>query len=92
MMRKMISLMLALTLAACTPVEGPPDRRAGNLGTLPAMKTFAATRVTPPARPNATTVEPLDRFGGRRSGRPLKRPGVASEKASFVLAFSLETC
>ncbi len=53
MMRKMISLVLAITLAACTPVEGPPDRRAGNLGALPAMKTFAATRVTPPSRPNA---------------------------------------
>ena len=53
-MRLALALAFAALLAACAPLsEAPPDRRAPVLGPLPAMKSFGATRVTPPIRPNA---------------------------------------
>jgi hypothetical protein len=53
MRRPALSLLLAL-LAACAPVDAPPDRRAAPaVGGLPAMRSFAAAWPTPPQRPNA---------------------------------------
>lgn len=67
---------LALVLAACTP-SGSPDvaeRRAADIGALPAMNTFGVPRVAAPTRSNTSiAADFLDLSFQMESGRVIER-------------------
>ncbi len=72
----LLALALALGLAACAPAppadEAPPQRLAAQVGPLPPMKIFGATRPAPPRRSNAEIARDfLDLTFRMESGRVL---------------------
>jgi len=79
---------LALGLAACAPGPAPDlaGRRAPALD-LPPMKTFAAPRVTPPARSNAAIAQDfMDLAFRMESGRQLDRMTRFDEPITVAVA------